>query len=757
MIKHNIVGKKVPHIRSREIVTGAAQYCPDLRLPGMLVGKLLYSKYPSACINGIDISMAQALPGVVVVLTYEDVPGENSYLYSKSLSPDQPLLVEDFARYQGDAIAAVAAEDEMSALAALEAIEVDYEPFSGVFDPREALDSEDGRVWPGKSNVAAHREYELGDIETGFKAADIVVENEYRTPFIEHAFLETESALAYIDTDGTVVVYASSQDPARDRMQIARSLGIPLNRVRVIVPFVGGAFGGKYEAHVQIHAALLANATGRPVSIVRTREESISTHLKRHPVIIRYRTGATKGGRFLASHYECILDTGPYRNCGHQVADVIAAFGSGPYDIPNIKAESTLVHTNNPIAGAMRGFGLPQVMYACELQVDEIARRLEIDPFEIRRINAMKTGTKFPYGGVVRNGKGMELCLQEAENLAGWKSRELDNAQRAPYLRRGYGIAACVQPSGTGCAGAAIDLTADGSAIIRTTGSDMGQGLHTALAQLVAETIGINVSDIKILTPDTNQAPDAGPSVGSRQTYMSGNAVLRAAEPIRKTLLKVASEETGLSEELLSLSNGWVYAEGEQLSLRVNDLITKAKMRNLRLHGEGFYSEPADDGASSETEVESVICSFGTQVAKVLVDIETGHVIIEELLAVHDIGQVVNLDGATGQVEGGCVMGIGFALMEELVVKDGQIANTSLENYVMPTVADIGELKVAFVDNTEPLAPFGAKGVGELPLGATAPAIVNAVADAIGVPIQSLPLTPERILEAIHGSRIEEE
>jgi CO/xanthine dehydrogenase Mo-binding subunit len=751
MSEHNVVGKKVPHVRSTEIVTGAARYCPDIRIPGMLVGKLLYSEYPSARITHIDTSKALALPGVVALLTHDDIPGENFFLHDEDLGADQPLLVDEFARYRGDAIAAVAALDETIAIAALEAIEIVYEPLAGIFDPWKAMDPEEARVWADKPNIADQYEYKLGDVEAGFEEADIIVENEYRTPLIEHAFLETESAVAYIDVDNTVVVYSSCQAPHQDRRQIARALGLPVNQVRVIVPFVGGAFGGKYEAHVQIHTALLAQATGRAVRIVRTREESIRTHLKRHPVIIRYRTGVSREGRITAVHYECILDTGPYMNAGPRVADVIAAFGSGPYDVPNVRAESKLVYTNNPIAGAMRGFGIPQVIFACELQMDEIARQLEMDPIRLRLINAMKTGSKFPVGGTVRQGAGMKFCLEQAADLAGWDTRKDVESQPSPHLRRGVGIGATVQPIDKGCAGAGIEMAPDGSVTIRTGAAEIGQGVHTVLAQLAAEAIGIEVSEIRVLTPDTGLAPDAGRTVASRQTYMSGNAIIRAAEPIRKSLLKIASDDTGLPEDLLSLRNGWVYAEGERLSIRVSDLAAKAKDRKLRLHGEGFYSETSDDNSNPVVKTDDVVCSFAVQIAKVLVDLRTGQVTVEELVAVNDIGRVVNLDGATGQVEGSCVMGIGFALMEELLLKEGVTVNPSLENYVIPTVADVGELKVAFVENAEPHAPYGAKGVGELPLGATAPAIANAVADAVGEPIRCLPITPERVLGAIQN------
>ncbi len=288
MDEFSVIGKAANANHSHEIVTGQARYCPDIRLPGMLVGKLLYTKYPCARILSVDVSAARALPGVVVVLTAQDIPGENSYLYAQPA--DQPLLVHDLVRYQGDALAAVAAEDEAAAMAALEAIQVEYEPLTGVYDVLEAMKPGAHQVWSDRGNVADHLVIDHGDIEAGFKLADVIIENTYSTPLVEHAFMETEGAVAYLDVDGSMVVYSSCQAPHRDRMQIARSLGLPENRVRVITPYIGGAFGGKDEAHVQIHAALLALASGRPVSLIRSREESILTHVKRHPVIIHYRS-----------------------------------------------------------------------------------------------------------------------------------------------------------------------------------------------------------------------------------------------------------------------------------------------------------------------------------------------------------------------------------------------------------------------------------------------------------------------------------
>jgi CO/xanthine dehydrogenase Mo-binding subunit len=755
MSEFSVIGRQVNAIRSRDIVTGQARYCPDIRLPGMLVGKLLYPKYPCARIIWLDVSAARVMPGVVTVLTAKDIPGENSYLYA--LPADQPLLVADVVRYQGDALAAVAAETEDAAQAALEAIQVEYEPLAGVYDVLEAMKPGAQQVWSERGNVYDHLIINHGDIEAGFKGADVIIDNTFYTPLVEHAFLETEGAVAYIDEVGTMVVYSSCQAPHRDRMQIARALGLPENQVRVITPHIGGAFGGKDEAHVQIHAALLAQASGRPVRIIRSREESILTHVKRHPVIIRYRSGITRDGKLTAVHAEAIGDTGPYVNAGRDVMNFVAATLSGPYEIPNARLESFTVFTNNPICGAMRGYGIPQASFAYEAQMDALARSIGMDPLEIRLRNGLETGMQVPTGVTIREGRGMKICLQEAAQLSGWMEHHKDNRQPAPHLRRGWGMASIWFSIGMGRnipdhAAATLEMTLDGSVILHTGAADMGQGAHTALAQIAAEALGVNLDSVKVIGPDTDRTFDAGPSVASRQTFISGNAVLKAAQPIHEALLQTASEETGLPIEILHLKEGYLWAEDEILSLTVAELAVKASGKNRCLQADGFYAMEYPEALPPNSYPHApAVFTFGTQVAQVLVDIETGQVTIEKLVAVQDAGRVINPGGARGQVEGGVIMGLGYALMEELLVEQGSTQNLNLGSYLIPTAKDVPELVVKIIEIPEPYAPFGAKGLGEPPLTPTAPAILNAVVDAIGVPLYRIPLTPERILTAIES------
>jgi CO/xanthine dehydrogenase Mo-binding subunit len=756
MDETHVVGKKIAPLRSREILTGKARYCPDLTFPGMLVGKILYSKVGNAHVRKIDVRAAKALPGVVAVLTHEDIPGENSYVF---VDTDQPLLVSDRVAYPGDMLAAVAAETEEIALAALDAIEVEFEMIPGVYDVLEAAKPGSPQVWPDKGNIRAHIDIQSGDIEAGFAEADVIVENVYTTPLIESAHLEMESAVALLDDDGTLIVYASSQAPYHDRAQIARALAISENQVRVITPYVGGGFGAKDEAHIQIHAAMLAYFTGRPVSMVRTREESVLTHVKRHPFVIRYRSGAKRDGKLTAVHVEIFGDTGPYTNAGPNVVGFSTAMSSGAYEIPNARLEGYVVYTNNPISGAMRGFGAPQTLFAAESQMDALALELGISRLDIRLINGMVSGSLAASGGVVREGRGMKATLEDVAQRSDWHQQDTLERQPAPHLRRGIGIASSWFVIGLGRerpdhAGAYIEMARDGSVILRTGAVELGQGAFTAMAVFASEKLGVEVEDVRVIGPDTEKSVDALQTAATRQTFISGNAVLDAAGIIHQQLLEVAAEETGHAVEMLSLKGRRLHVEGEALSISVADLADKAWATNRRLHADGFYAmEYPQEFTSGEYPHGIGPISFGAQAAQVLVDIETGEVTIEKLWGSQNVGRIINYGGAHGQLLGGMVMGLGNTMMEELKVENGITLNSSLESYIIPTSADIPEMDIRLLEIPEPYGPMGAVGIGEPVMCATAPAITNAVADAIGLPIKDLPLDPEAILAAYQNKK----
>lgn len=753
MADSGAVGRWVSAPGAHDIVTGQARYCPDLNFPGMLSGKLLYSPHARARVRRLDVSAARKIPGVVAVLTHADVPGENSYLYAE---PDQPLLVVDEVRFQGDAVAAVAAIDEQTADAALQAVQVDYEVLAGIFDPLRAMQADADQVVAGKDNVMMRKIYRVGDVEAALASADVIVENTYRTQWAEHAFLETEGAVGLVEEDGVVTVYSSCQAPHRDRMQIARALGLPESRVRVITPYIGGAFGGKDEAHVQIHAALLAHATRRPVRLVRGRKESMLTHVKRHPFIVNCITAATREGRLLAVRARAIADAGPYSNATHEVLNKFGEFIGGPYTLQNLEIEKIAVRTNNPITGAFRGFGAPQAAFVYESQMDDLARKLGMDPLQIRLLNGVETGTRMYTGVVVRQGKAMKASLRRAAEMMGWERRGESGREPAPHLRRGWGIATILKGSGMGrglpdYAGVLLEMHGDGSVAVRSGAADMGQGIITVLAQLAAESLGVDMSSVHVARADTAQAPDAGASCASRQVMVSGNAVLRAAVPIRNSLLQVAAEKTGIDRDRLSLGGGKLRVDGEPHDLSVADLAKRALFRGYPLHAEGRYEleYPADAPAVTYRYSQEVF-QFCTQIAQVLVDRETGEVKVERLVAVHDAGKMINPGGVYGQIEGGVAQGIGYALTEELRVEQGRTLNASLENYVIPMARDIPDLEMDVLETPEPLgAPLGAKGLAESPIIPTAPAIRNAILDAVGKPLYQLPMTPERVLSAL--------
>jgi CO/xanthine dehydrogenase Mo-binding subunit len=738
-----VVGKWTAAPGAEEIVTGKARYCPDIRLPGLLCGKLLYSPYARARITKLDVSKARKIAGVYAVMTHADIPGENSYLYAE---PDQPLLVVDEVRFQGDAVAAVAARDSRTADAALAAIDVEYEELPGLFDPLEAMQQDPG-------NVMSSQMYRSGDVEAAIASADVVIENTYRTQWAEHAFLETEGGVGLIDDDGGVTVYSSCQAPHRDRMQIARALAMPESMVRVITPYIGGAFGAKDEAHVQIHAGLLAHAAQRPVQLIRERRESMLTHVKRHPFVVEYTTAATKEGKLLAVKARAIADAGPYANSSHEVLNKFGEFIGGPYKVENVEVEKIGVRTNNPITGAFRGFGAPQAAFIYESQMDDLARRLGMDPLEIRLLNGVETGTKMYTGVVVREGTAMKASLERAAEMIGWEKRDQFERRPARHLRRGWGMATILKGSGLGRglsdhAGVMLEMHRDGSVVLHSGAADMGQGIVTVMAQLAAERLGVDLTSVRVVRADTSKSPDAGASCASRQAMVSGNAVLEAADAIRNTLLTVAAGKTKVDKERLDLRAGRLLVDGEAHELSVRDLAQRAGNWGYPLHAESLvHFEYPSDVPKVTYRYSQEVFQFCTQIAQVLVDCETGQVKVERLIAVHDAGKMINPGGVYGQIEGGVAQGIGYALTEELVVSEGHTQNPSLENYVIPLALDLPEIEMEVLEIPEPTgAPLGAKGIAESPIIPTAPAIRNAIYDAIDKPLYELPMTPERVL-----------
>lgn len=757
---HVVVESSARAVGARAIITGSARYTTDITAPGMLVGRMLYTEHPCARLIDLQVAAARRIEGVHAVLTATDVPGENSFdLYDT----DQPLLIEvgDCARYQGDAVAIVAAETEDAAQRAIDAIQATYEPLEGVHDPIAAAQAGAPQVWPDRSNIYHHLPIERGDVEDGFRRADVIIERTYRTQCMEQAFLEPEGAFVTPTGDG-LEVYAGCQAPHRDRRQIARSLGVPETAVRVIVPYVGGAFGGKDETHVQIHAALLAQATGRPVQLIRTREESLLTHVKRHPIVVRYRTGATSEGLLTAIEVEAHGDGGPYANMTRQVMEVFAIHASGPYYVPASRVQAYSVLTNNPAAGAMRGFGMPQAHFACEQQMDLLARQLDLDPVRIRELNAIETGGKLATGVTALDASGMRTSLHEAADMIGWCDRARRDTEDPPHLRRGFGIASTMQGYLLGpkvrddTAFATLELNVDGSIVLRIGIVDYGQGAHTVLAQIAAEAIGAELSSVRVIGPDTDKTLEAGSACSSRVTHMCGHAVLRAAAPVREALLMTASELLRRPADELRLELGHVHDPAGEAVLSLAELAAATRTAGRRLAATAHFAAATEYPDVFDEDVFDNPCAyytFGAKAVELVVDLETGEIVVERMCLALDAGRILNPGGAMGQAEGGAAQGYGYSVMEELVIDEGRTKNLSLEAYLIPTARDVPVTEVRFLDSVDRFGPYGARGLAELPVVPTAPAIANAVRDAIGIDCLQLPMTAERVVEALEADR----
>jgi selenium-dependent xanthine dehydrogenase len=738
------VGHPLPRPDARAKATGEAVFAADLYFEGMLHGKVLRSRYPHARVLRVEPSKAKALPGVVAVLTAAEVPGAKNHGHLRN---DWPVLAYDKIRYVGDAVALVAAETEEIAEAALDLIELDYEPLPVVASAEAAL-AEDAPLIHEEGNVLKHLTFQRGHVEAAFARADVVIENEYRTPAGDHSFLEPEAGVAIVDDEGNVTVYAGSQIPFDDQRQIAASLNLPREKVRVVQTKVGGAFGGKEDIHVQIHVALLAQATGRPVKLVFSRQESMIVHPKRHATVIRLKTGATKAGKLLAVQAHIVGDTGAYASLGEPVMTRTATHASGPYEVPNFQVDCYAVHTNNPPAGAYRGFGVPQATFACETQMDILAEKLGMSPFDLRRINALKVGATTATGQTLRESVGLLECLERVESQIPNLESPISNLQS----RRGWGLACAYKNVGLGggladSAGAEVELLDDGQAIVRAGAAEVGQGLVGVLAQMVVEELGVDYSKVEVILGDTGQCLDGGATTSSRQTYVTGNAVRYAARQVRQALADAAAEELDAAPDTLVFREERVFRpDGRSISL--GEAIALARREGRSLDASYVYTPPRTVPLDEEGD-KHFAYGYAAQAAQVEVDITTGKVKVLKVIAAHDVGLAINPMAVTGQMEGGVMMGLGYALTEEFKTEEGRVLSDSFIKYKVPRIRQVPEIVPIIVEHETGDGPYGAKGVGEITSIPTTAAITNAIYAACGARVFSLPATPSRILAAL--------
>lgn len=703
------------------------------------------SDRPHARIVEVESSRALAVPGCLAVLTARDIPGRNRF---GIIIKDQQMLAEEKVRCVGEAVALVAAESREAAERAVQAVRVIYEDLPAVFDPEEALRPAAPLIHE-KGNLLGRRVVTRGNVDAGFKASDVVVERVYTTPHVEHTYLEPDAGLAYVDEAGILVIHASTQNPHYDQKDVADLLGLEENRVRIVQDATGGGFGSKLDLNVQGYVGLVAWLLKRPARMVYTREEAYLCTAKRHPLKIFYKSGATRDGRLLAAQIRIIGDTGAYASYGPAVFSRTPIHATGPYEVPNVHAEAIFAYTNNPMAGAMRGFGVPQIAFAHESQMDLLAKEIGISPLEIRLRNCYRVGSLTPTGQELKASVGIRATLEAVAPHYEQALHERDE-KAAPFVRRGVGLASMMYGVGnTGMRNpstAQIELDPNGQVTLFTGAADIGQGSSTVLAQIAAEELGLEADDISLVAADTHLTTSAGATSASRQVYISGNAVLEAAKKLKEVLLTEASQMLKVDPDSLVLDRGKVRSRSDsQKAASFEEVARRGHRLGLPLKWQGFF-DPDTTTLDPETGqgVPYATYAFASHVALVEVDVLTGEVRVLRVAAAHDVGKAINPRNVNGQIFGGVAMGIGFALMEEFM--PGK--TVSMKDYHIPSLADMPEVIPIIIEDPEPTGPYGAKGVGEPALIPTAPAVLNAVADALGTRIYDLPASLERVLKA---------
>ncbi|MBI2873662.1 MAG: molybdopterin-dependent oxidoreductase [Firmicutes bacterium] len=749
------IGQRVPRIDGPAKVTGTALYAADRTAPGMNHIKVLRSPHYHAEIVSIDVSEAEASPGVVTVLTAADIKGKNV------MPPDQHILSPKKVRFVGDPVAAVVGKTPEDCERALPKIKVEYRVLPAVFDPVEAM--QDGAPQVHDSgNLVVHQKLVKGDFEQGFAEADVIVENEYWTPWGEHAYMEPEACLAVPDADGGVTLYTTTQHPHGYQVGIKEVLDLPAEKVRVIGDVVGGAFGGKSDHTHSAIAALAAVKTGAPAKIVYSREESLLVSTKRHAFHIKCRTGAYKDGRLAAHQLTIVSDTGAYISAGRGILSKATYFGCGPYNIPHAVVETFGVYTNNQIAGQMRGYGKQQVMYAVESQIDQLANKLGIDRMEIRMKNALREGMKSPVGQPIEESPGVVECMEAIRPA--YEAALARRGQARPGWRRGVGIGTVylgIFRTGGGtdpAAHACCTLLSDGRVEFATGYSDAGQAGTTVLAQIAADALGMPLSNL-VVAAGTSAQPDAGRVSGSRQTYMSGNAVVDAARKFREALLASAADALGLPPGELEILDSRIRSRNNpEAAISFADL---AKRGPVSADGSYAVQIPKPDpeiasrlspGTTREVLNQGFheILTGCAHMAEVEVNMRTGKVEVLKIAAAHNVGKVINPLSLEGQFDGGCLGGVGFAIKEEFI----PYQTKTLGQFQIPRAKEaIPELDYLFVEVPSRKGPYGAQGSAEFTPVPTGAAVMNAIADACGVFVNRLPATPARLKEAIKQAR----
>ncbi len=741
-----IIGKNKPRKDAELKVTGRAKYIDDLSFPNMLYVKTVRGAVPHALIKDIDISAVKDVNGVFGVFTYRDIPGKNIV---PLVFADQPFLAQEKVRYIGEPIALIAGKNKEVIDKASCKVKVKYEKLEPVFEPVTAMVSDSPKIYGG-NNIFAHHRIRRGNVKKGFENCEIILKNRYTTQYQEHAYLETQGMIAVPDGE-RIIIYGSMQCPFYVHEAVSRILGISYNRVEVIQTTTGGAFGGKEDVPSILagHAALVAFKTKRPAKLIYTREEDIECMSKRHPAVIEYKSGVTKDGKLNAVEIKYILDAGAYATLSPVVSWRGIVHSVGPYKCPNVKVDVYAVATNKVPCGAMRGFGTPQIIFATESQMDELANKLHIEPAEFRLKNILKKGDRTSTGHLIKDSIGLEETLKIAAGKTEFK-RDQGNG----YIKRGIGLSCSFYGVGLGAggkylakAGAYVNVLSDSSVVFAVGTTEMGQGMETVLSQIVASELGIEYEKVQMVPTNTTRVPDSGPTVASRSTVMSGNALINACKPIKRNFLEIAGKLLAFSPDKVKLEDGYAICGKNKVGMV--DVVKRCFEEKKVMTSQGWYKAPHTSWNKKTGQGKAYFAySYATDIAEVEVNILTGEVEVKKIIAVHDTGKVVNPKTAEGQIEGGVLQGMGYGLFEDIVSQKGKLQNLNFSTYIIPTSKDAPEIIPVFIEEKYPEGPYGAKGFGEHPLMAVAPAITNAIFNATGIRIRDLPATPEKIIRS---------
>ncbi|HEX9265435.1 MAG TPA: xanthine dehydrogenase family protein molybdopterin-binding subunit [Candidatus Binatia bacterium] len=759
------IGKTFRRLDYETKVTGRAQYLADMSVPGMCHGKILRSPYPHARIKRIDASKAQKVAGVVAVLTRDDIlHDEGIEPYYGPVFRDQTIVAVEKVRHVGDPVAAVAALTVDAAEEALKLIEVDYEELPAVLNVQDAIKQDPTLVHEkvripesgfadlaelkpiDGTNICTHFKLNRGDIDRGFAEADQIFEDTFTLPATQHSFLETHACIAAVEPRGRITVWATTQNPFVVRTQLANIFKVPVSKVRVIVPYLGGGYGGKVYPKVEPITVALAQKAGRPVRVVLSREEVFYT-ITKHAAVIRMKTGVKKDGTLIARECEIHLDTGAYAEIGPRVAKKSGYTAAGPYRIPNLKIDSYSVYTNKPPAGALRGFGVSQSAWAVESQMDIIAAALKMDPLDLRKQNGYNEGDKFVTDETL-HAVGLKECLDEVAKSIGWENKSFKGSNlqgsTGTSLRRGKGLACMIKATITpSISCAVVKLNEDASLSIYAGTVEMGQGSETVLAQIAGKELGIPLQTIQVLGVDTDVVPYDLTTSSSRSTFHMGKAVQLAAQDILRQLKQIVVKEYNVPEGRVSFADGKIRLPETQLDY-AEVMFKRFGMQGGTLVGEGQVKTSTKDEFGEKST--SAFWFLAAGAAEVEVDVDTGKFKLIKYATAVDVGKALNPLGCRQQLSGAAITGMGQAMFEEIAYDNGQLINPNLVDYVLPSLGDMpAVIDPICVETPDRNGPFGAKGIGESALIPVAPAIANAIYDAVGVRIKDLPIKAEKI------------